>query len=172
MTAAATSPAADPPGIPHRWSGAGTLGSQPVLPEPHPAVGPAVSVVDLLRIRAAITADPAVWPRFTRPRAGAVGHPGGRKGAGRWSVARPAKCPWRESTGTRETTTPVATAVTEFLTGPLLDNPQRLGKPLIEELRGYHSARRGAYRVDYRIDDTARVVHVVRIDHRAEIYRT
>ena len=66
---------------------------------------------------------------------------------------------------------PVAAAVTEFLTGPLLDNPQRLGKPLVGQLRGYHSARRGAYRIVYRIDDTARVVHVVRIDHRTDIYR-
>jgi mRNA-degrading endonuclease RelE of RelBE toxin-antitoxin system len=66
----------------------------------------------------------------------------------------------------------VAAAVTEFLTGPLLANPKRLGKPLVGQLHGYHSARRGAYRVVYRIDDTAHVVHVVRIDHRADIYRT
>jgi mRNA-degrading endonuclease RelE of RelBE toxin-antitoxin system len=65
----------------------------------------------------------------------------------------------------------VAAAVTEFLTGPLLDNPQRLGKPLVGELLGYYSARRGAYRIVYRIDDGTRVVHVVRIDHRADIYR-
>jgi mRNA interferase RelE/StbE len=67
---------------------------------------------------------------------------------------------------------PVTAAVTGFLTGPLLDNPYRLGKPLVGHLRGYHSARRGAYRVVYRIDDTAHVVHVVRIDHRADVYRT
>jgi mRNA interferase RelE/StbE len=66
----------------------------------------------------------------------------------------------------------VAAAVTEFLTGPLLDNPRRVGKPLTRELGGYHSARRGAYRVIYRIDDAARVVSVVRIDHRADVYRT
>jgi len=65
---------------------------------------------------------------------------------------------------------PVAAAVTEFLTGPLLDNPQRLGKPLVAELRGYHSARRGAYRAVYRIDDAAHVFHIVRIDHRADVY--
>jgi len=58
----------------------------------------------------------------------------------------------------------VAAAVTEFLTGPLLDNPQRVGKPLARELAGYHSARRGAYRVVYRIDEPARTVHVVRIE--------
>ncbi|HEY1321635.1 MAG TPA: type II toxin-antitoxin system RelE/ParE family toxin [Streptosporangiaceae bacterium] len=64
-----------------------------------------------------------------------------------------------------------AAAVTEFLTGPLLDNPHRVGKPLMRELRGYHSARRGAYRVIYRIDEAERMVHVVRIDHRADVYR-
>ena len=66
----------------------------------------------------------------------------------------------------------VAAAVTEFLTGPLLDNPHRVGKPLTRELDGYHSARRGAYRVIYRIDETEHIVHVVRIDHRADVYRT
>jgi mRNA interferase RelE/StbE len=66
----------------------------------------------------------------------------------------------------------VAAAVTEFLTGALLDNPHRVGKPLRRELSGYHSARRGAYRVIYRIDEPERTVHVVRIDHRADIYRT
>ena len=43
---------------------------------------------------------------------------------------------------------------------------------LARELAGYHSARRGAYRVVYRIDEPARTVHVVRIDHRADVYRT
>jgi mRNA interferase RelE/StbE len=66
----------------------------------------------------------------------------------------------------------VAAAVTKFLTGALLDNPHRAGKPLARELSGYHSARRGAYRVIYRIDDAEQVVHVVRIDHRVDVYRT
>jgi mRNA interferase RelE/StbE len=66
----------------------------------------------------------------------------------------------------------VVAAVTEFLTGPLLDNPHRVGKRLTRELGGYHSARRGAYRVVYRLDEAERVVHVVRIDHRADVYRT
>jgi mRNA interferase RelE/StbE len=64
----------------------------------------------------------------------------------------------------------VATAVAEFITGALLDNPHVVGKPLANELAGYHSACRGAYRVVYRIDDAARTVHVVRIDHRADVY--
>ncbi len=63
-----------------------------------------------------------------------------------------------------------AAAIVEFLTGPLLENPQRVGKPLTLDLAGYHCARRGAYRIVYRIDDPGRVL-VVRIDHRADVYR-
>lgn len=63
-----------------------------------------------------------------------------------------------------------ASAVVEFITGPLLENPERVGRRLGLELEGYLSARRGVYRVIYRIADDA-VVHVVRIDHRADVYR-
>lgn len=64
----------------------------------------------------------------------------------------------------------VAAAVGEFLTGPLVRQPYVVGKPLTNELAAYHSARRGAYRVVYRIDDKTHTVHVVRIDHRADVY--
>ncbi len=66
---------------------------------------------------------------------------------------------------------PVATAVVEFLTGPLLDEPQRAGKPLVRQLAGYWSARRGAYRVVCAIDEADSLVLVVRIEHRADVYR-
>lgn len=62
-----------------------------------------------------------------------------------------------------------AAAVVEFITGPLLETPERMGKRLSLELEGYLSARRGAYRVVYRIEGDA--VIVVRIDHRADVYR-
>lgn len=65
----------------------------------------------------------------------------------------------------------VATAVVEFMVGPLIDNPRRVGKSLQRELAGYHSARRGAYRIIYRIDAAAHTVNVVRIEHRAQAYR-
>ncbi len=65
----------------------------------------------------------------------------------------------------------VAAAVVEFITGPLLQNPQRVGKELRRELAGIWSARRGTYRVLYRIDDGTREVIVVRIDHRRDVYR-
>lgn len=65
----------------------------------------------------------------------------------------------------------VAFAVIEFITGPLLDNPKRVGAPLRDELEGVWSARRGTYRVLYRIDDERREVIVLRIGHRADVYR-
>lgn len=65
----------------------------------------------------------------------------------------------------------VAAAIWEFLVGPLSENPHRLGKPLSGELAGYHSARRGAYRVVYSIADGPAVISVIRIDHRWNAYR-
>lgn len=53
----------------------------------------------------------------------------------------------------------------------IASNPRRLGKPLRFELEGCWSARRGPYRVVYRIDDEARVVSVLAIAHRADVYR-
>ena len=66
----------------------------------------------------------------------------------------------------------VAAAVVEFLTGALVDNPQRVGKSLRGELAGIYSARRGTYRVLYRINDNLREVVVLRIDHRRRVYRS
>jgi mRNA interferase RelE/StbE len=66
----------------------------------------------------------------------------------------------------------VAAAVGEFITGPLLARPYVVGKPLTNELAAYHSARRGAYRVVYRLDHKSRTVQVVRIDHRADVYHS
>jgi len=66
----------------------------------------------------------------------------------------------------------VATAAYEFITGPLLDNPHRVGKRLLPPLDDRHSARRGTYRVIYRVDDKERMVTVVDIGHRRDIYRT
>lgn len=65
----------------------------------------------------------------------------------------------------------VAFAVIDFITGPLLENPKRVGAPLRGELDGIWSARRGTYRVLYRINDEAREVVVLRIGHRGDVYR-
>ena len=50
-------------------------------------------------------------------------------------------------------------------------NPRHVGKPLQFELLGRWSARRGPYRVIYRIDDERRRVEVLAIGHRADVYR-
>ncbi|MGB5151731.1 MAG: type II toxin-antitoxin system RelE/ParE family toxin [Mycobacterium sp.] len=65
----------------------------------------------------------------------------------------------------------VATAIVEFITGPLAGNPQRLSKPLRGDLDGYRSARRGDYRVVFRIDEDKHTVVIVGVKHRAHIYR-
>jgi mRNA interferase RelE/StbE len=65
----------------------------------------------------------------------------------------------------------VATAAVEFLYGSLAANPHQVGKPLKLGLAGMHSARRGDYRVIYRIDDKHRRVNVLAIEHRSDIYR-
>jgi mRNA interferase RelE/StbE len=67
---------------------------------------------------------------------------------------------------------PVAVAVIDFITGSLLDNPHRVGRELRNELAGIHSARRGSYRILYRIDEDERSVTVLRIDHRGDAYRS
>ena len=66
----------------------------------------------------------------------------------------------------------VAAAVIDFITGPLLLEPKRVGGELRNELAGIHSARRGTYRILYRINDDERTVTVIRIDHRRDVYRT
>lgn len=65
----------------------------------------------------------------------------------------------------------VAAAVVEFMVGPLLDNPHRVGGALQRELAGLHVARRGAYRIVYEIREDASLVVVLRIDHRSTAYR-
>jgi mRNA-degrading endonuclease RelE of RelBE toxin-antitoxin system len=59
----------------------------------------------------------------------------------------------------------------KFIIGPLLDNPHRVGKRLRPPLQDRHSARRGTYRVIYRIDDERQQVTVVGVFSRAGAYR-
>lgn len=66
---------------------------------------------------------------------------------------------------------PVAFAAHEFIVGPLLDSPQRVGRRLHAPLADRHSARRGTYRVIYRIDEAQRTVTVLAIAPRADAYR-
>ena len=65
----------------------------------------------------------------------------------------------------------VATAVIEFLTTALIREPARVGKPLRDDLAGIWSARRGTYRVLYRIREDVREVIVLRVEHRRDAYR-
>jgi mRNA interferase RelE/StbE len=65
----------------------------------------------------------------------------------------------------------IAAAVVEFVYGSLVVNPERVGRELHLELAGHHSARRGDYRVLYRIDRDAGAVVIVHLAARADVYR-
>ncbi len=65
----------------------------------------------------------------------------------------------------------IAWAVLEFCEGPLAENPQRVGKPLVGDLTGLYSARRGEYRIVYSIYEETVVVEVAYVRRRADAYR-
>lgn len=64
-----------------------------------------------------------------------------------------------------------AFAAWEFISGPLLERPRVVGTPLREPFDGMWRARRGEYRVRYRIDEDHRRVVVLDVDHRRDAYR-
>lgn len=65
----------------------------------------------------------------------------------------------------------VAFAAYEFVLGALLKNPHRVGKQLRPPMSDQHSARRGTYRVLYRIDDAHGRVTVVGVFGHSDAYR-
>lgn len=65
----------------------------------------------------------------------------------------------------------VREAALAAILGPIAENPQRLGKPLLGELEGLHSARRGDYRIIYEIVENEQVVLIHRVQHRRDVYR-
>ena len=63
----------------------------------------------------------------------------------------------------------VAAAVLELVYGALSRDPFRVGKPLQGEFADLHVARRGDYRVLYRVDGDD--LQIVAIAHRRDAYR-
>lgn len=63
-----------------------------------------------------------------------------------------------------------AFAAWEFIKGPLCGAPHRVGAPLNAPFEGLWRARRGEYRVRYRIDEEKHQVVVMDVDHRREAY--
>jgi mRNA-degrading endonuclease RelE of RelBE toxin-antitoxin system len=76
----------------------------------------------------------------------------------------------RALTGTLPTA--AAFAAWEFVNGPLRERPRLVGAPLRAPFEGMWRARRGEYRVRYRIDEAGHAVYVLDIDHRRDAYRT
>jgi mRNA interferase RelE/StbE len=65
----------------------------------------------------------------------------------------------------------VAAAAMETIEGSIAVNPYRAGKPLDEPFDGYYSARRGTYRIIYRINEAKHLVEIHSIRHRRDLYR-
>jgi mRNA interferase RelE/StbE len=65
----------------------------------------------------------------------------------------------------------ILTAVLEGLYGSIAGDPRRLSKPLQDELAGLRVARRGQYRIVFRVDEAKRLIVVRRVDHRRDVYR-
>jgi len=66
----------------------------------------------------------------------------------------------------------VAEPLVAFIFGSLAEEPKRRGKPLRGELTGRWAARRGDYRIAYRLDDDAKAMYVLKIARRADVYRS
>ena len=64
----------------------------------------------------------------------------------------------------------VAAAVLETLDA-IAENPRRLGKPLVLAHEGHWSARRGPYRIIYELLEDERIVRVLAVGHRRDVYR-
>jgi mRNA interferase RelE/StbE len=65
----------------------------------------------------------------------------------------------------------IAAAIAEFVTATFPTDPCRLSKPLRFELSGWRVARRGDYRVTFRILEDDRALLIGRVEHRAHVYR-
>jgi mRNA interferase RelE/StbE len=66
----------------------------------------------------------------------------------------------------------VALGVSDFITGPLAENPHRVGKELEPPLKGVYSARvMREWRVLYVIDESQQRVTVRAVGHRRDVYR-
>jgi mRNA interferase RelE/StbE len=65
----------------------------------------------------------------------------------------------------------VRDAAIALMLGAMSENPHRVGKPLVGELEGLRSARRGDFRVVYEIDEGNMTVVVLRVQHRRDAYR-
>ena len=67
--------------------------------------------------------------------------------------------------------TRVAEPLVAFIFGSLASDPRRRGKPLQRELGGRWAARRGDYRIVYRLDEDTKTMYVLKIGHRAHVFR-
>jgi mRNA-degrading endonuclease RelE of RelBE toxin-antitoxin system len=65
----------------------------------------------------------------------------------------------------------IARAVVVYVDERLAENRLRLSKDLNGELAHARAARSGDVRVLFTVDEPGRTLHILRVDHRAHVYR-
>lgn len=65
----------------------------------------------------------------------------------------------------------IGAACSEFIFGPLAEQPLRVGGQLTGEVAGLRSARRGSYRIIYAVDEQLEQIDIIHRDHRGDVYR-
>ncbi|HEX8509712.1 MAG TPA: type II toxin-antitoxin system RelE/ParE family toxin [Propionibacteriaceae bacterium] len=65
----------------------------------------------------------------------------------------------------------IASVILTYVDERLATNPARMSKPLTGALQDLRSARSGDYRVLLRLVEAERRVVIIRVDHRAHVYR-
>lgn len=65
----------------------------------------------------------------------------------------------------------IAQAVVEFVTVTLPTNPERMSKEQVGDFVGLRSARRGEYRVLFRLEPQTQMLRVLRVRHREFAYK-
>ncbi len=66
---------------------------------------------------------------------------------------------------------PVVDVVLALIEGELAAKPRIVGKPMRPLGAGRWTARRGAYRIVYSINEEEQIVTIIGVAHRANIYR-
>jgi len=65
----------------------------------------------------------------------------------------------------------IADAIATYVDARLAANPGRLSKPLTGPLADQRTARNGDYRVLFRLTANPPTIWIIRVDHRAHVYR-
>ena len=67
---------------------------------------------------------------------------------------------------------PIAKRISSWLKENLAncENPRQFGEPLVGDMKGFWKYRIGDYRILADINDGIKIIEIVRVDHRKQVY--